>query len=158
MFIALLFVKHGYTHCHNMLPRDSIWGENVVELFSYLSLEAGRKHMSSYTQGVEADRNAKCERISIVIARQPRDQAGNLWLPRMGSFLATLWVSYFTDTCIFCFFPLEFKKCLVVPCPCFFLWSGTNLFLDVDDLVMNLLDDNHISQRSWCSWLSFILV
>lgn len=72
-----------------MLPRDSIWGEIVVEIFSYLSLEAGRKHTSSYTQDVEAEHNAKRERVSIVIARQPRDQAVNLSFPWMGSFLAT---------------------------------------------------------------------
>lgn len=129
----------------------------MVELFSYLSLEAGRQHTSSYTQGVEAERKAKRERITIVIARQPRDRAVNLWFPCMGSLLATLLVFYSTAT-----YPLllslEFRKCLVGPCPCFFLWSGTNIFLAVDDLVMNLLDDNYISQRSWCSWLSFVLV
>lgn len=130
----------------------------MVELFSYLSLEAGREHTSSYTQGVEAERNAKRARITIVIVRQPRDRAVNLWFPCVGSFLATLLVFYSTATYIFCFCPLEFRKCLVVPCPCFFLWSETNIFIAVDDLVMNLLDDKYISQRSWCSWLSFVLV
>lgn len=53
----------------------------MVEMFSYLSLEAGWKHTSSYTQDVEAEHNAKRERVSIVIARQPRDQAVNLSFP-----------------------------------------------------------------------------
>ena len=70
----------------------------MVELFPYLSLEAGRQHTSSYTQGVEAQRKAKRERITIVIARQQRDQAVNLWFPCMGSFLATLLVFYSTAT------------------------------------------------------------
>lgn len=81
-------------------------------------------------QGIEAERHAKRERISIAIARQPRDQAVNLGFLCTGSFLATLLVFCSTAIYVFCFFPFESRKCLVVPCPaCFFLWSGTNQLL-----------------------------